>query len=224
MRRLRQDHRHRRGSGHTRQEQDNIRRSHSLLARRHDEVVEGAACGQRLQVQLPDTRAVPQPHARTETAVVARQRIFPRSGRVLRVYRQRAPQDPVPRDEGSLYGQDDMSRVRRVAPAQRGTLRQGRRPQHRRAGTHDGRRTDNILRHAATRQTRQRDGKTHTDRDTQPSGIPVGRRVGVSDARPSLLDAIRRREPAHKPRHVARQQPRRVAIYTRRTEYRPAPA
>ena len=41
LRGLRQDHRHRRGSGHPRQEQDDLRRRHRLLARRDHAPVEG---------------------------------------------------------------------------------------------------------------------------------------------------------------------------------------
>ena len=107
---LRQDHRHRRGSGHPRQEQDDLRRRHRLLARRDDAPVEGEAGGKRRQVRLPDPHALPRTDARTEAPAVDGQRILLRSGQLLRIHRQRTAQDSVPRDEGALHGQDALPR------------------------------------------------------------------------------------------------------------------
>ena len=117
-----------------------------------------------------------------------------------------------------------MPRLRRLAPAQGEPLCKDRRAEHSRTGTHDRRRTHRLLRHAAVGCTRRGDSQTHPRRDTQPSGIPVGRGFGIPDVRPSLVDALGRREPAHKPLHIAGQQPCRLALHTRRAEHRPAPA
>ncbi len=161
MRGIRQNSRHRRRFGDSRQGQDHIRRCRGLLARRDDEMVERPTGGERLQVRLPDTRALLQPHSRAEVAAVARQRAFPRAGRVFRLHRQRTTQDTVPRDEGALHGQDPLPRMRRHASAQGGPLRQGRRSEHRRAGRHDCGRTGGVLRYVATRRARRPHGATH---------------------------------------------------------------
>ncbi len=124
VRGVRQGDRHRRGPGDPRQEQDHLRGRRGLLARRDDAQVEGAAGGERLQVRFPDPHAVPRTDARAETPAVARQRIFPRAGRLFRLHRLGTAQDSVPRDESPLYGQDHLPRMRRQPPAQGGALRE----------------------------------------------------------------------------------------------------
>ena len=74
---------------------------------------------------FPIHTPVPCADIRTETPAVARQRIFPRTGRLLRLHRLGTAQNPVPRDESPLHGQDGLSRMRRLAPAQGSALRKG---------------------------------------------------------------------------------------------------
>ena len=133
-------------------------------------------------------------------------------------------QDPVPRDEGPLYGQDHLPRMRRQPPAQGGALREGRRQDHRRPGGDAGGRTDRVLRRAGTGRTRYEDRGAHPRRNPQPPAIPGRRGAGLPDARPPFVDPIGRREPAHQPLDVAGQQPHGVALHPRRTFDRPAPA
>ncbi len=224
LRGLRQGGRHRRKPRRTRQVQNHIRGCDSLLERRDDEQVARRANTQLVEVRLSDPHPVPRADRTATADALARQRIFPRSGRVFRIYRQPAPQDTVPRHESALYGQDTMPRVQRLTPAQGGAVCPNRRAQHRRSDVDERRFADRILRLALTRRARYQDRGTHPDRDTQPSGLPVGRGAGIPYARPALVDALGRRVAAHQPLDVTGQQPRRLAIHPRRAEHRPAPA
>ena len=224
LRGLRQDHRHRRGSGHPRQEQDDLRRRHRLLARRDHAPVEGEAGGERRQVRLPDPHALPRTDARTEAPAMDGQRILLRSGQLLRIHRQRTAQDSVPRDEGALHGQDALPRMRRQPPAQGSALRARGRPHDRRSGDDERRRAAGVLQGIAARRTRYDHRTAHPHRNRQPVAIPRRRGTGLSDARPPELDAFGRRVAAHQPGHVAGQQPRRFALHSRRTLDRPASA
>ena len=224
VRRLRQDHRHRRGPGDSRQTQNHLRGRRGLLARRDHAGVERPARSQCLQVRFSDPYAVLPTYGRTETAPVVRQRVFSRLERLLRLHRQRAAQDPVPGDESPLHGQNRLSRLRRLAPAQRGPLRQNRRQNHRRPGRDAGGDARRFLRLARAGRSRHENRRPHPHRDTQPPAIPHGRGAGLPDPRPALLDAFGRREPAHQSFDLAGQQPRGFALYSRRAVDRPAPA
>ncbi len=176
-----------------------------------------AACAQRREVRLPDPYALPRTYGGAETPALARQRLFRGARRLLRLHRRPAPQDTVPRDEGALYGQDRLSRLRRQPPAARGALRAGGRARHRRTGGDARRAARGVLRGAAHRRVRHQDRGAHPDRDPQPAAIPSRRGAGLPDARPPQRHAFGRREPAHQPGHVARQQPHGIALHPRRT-------
>ena len=81
-----------------------------------------------------------------------------------------------------------------------------------------------FLRLARAGRSRHENRRTHSHRDTQPPAIPHGRGTGLPDPRPALLDAFGRREPAHQSFDLAGQQPRGLALYSRRAVDRPAPA
>ncbi len=166
---------------------------------------------------FPDPHAVPRTDARAETPAVARQRIFPRTRRIFRIHRLGAAQNPVPRDEGPLHGQDHLSRMRRLAPAQRGVVRTRRRQDDRRSGGDARGLPDRLLRRAGTRRTRHENGVAHPRRNPQPPAIPRRRGAGLPDARPPVVDPLGRREPAHQPLDLAGQQPHRFALHPRRT-------
>ena len=222
MRRLRQSDRHRRGPGRARQDQKYLSGRYRLLAGRNDEMVEGAADSERPEIRLPRPPAVLRAHAPAAASAVERERAFSRTGRVLQIPRKRTLQDTVPRHAVALHRKNRLPRLRGNTTPQGSAVRAGRGQEHRRTGYHAGRRARILFRRIAARRTGRRDGPARADRNPQPAAVPQRGGSRLPDARPALLDAVRRREPADQSGHVAGQQPGRIALHSRRAEHRTA--
>ena len=146
LRRSRQDHRHQRGPRHPGQDEDHLRRSHRLLARREDGLVQGPSRRggaeirhSRLRALVPDSAGQARPHL--ERPQHRRGRQLPhRHQRILRLGREQPLQDPVQIHAQPLQRPDGLPQLRRLPPAPGGTLCQGRRQDHPRVAGDERRR------------------------------------------------------------------------------------
>ena len=113
-----------------------------------------------------------------------------------------------------------MPDLRRVAAASRCGVREDKRQDDHGAGevSHQG--TEGIFRHTGAAGERRGHRSASAHGDTPPPPLPRRGGARLSDARPSVVVALRRREPAHQPRHLLGIEPRGLALHPRRAEHR----